>query len=271
MKLSEAIRLLKEAGVPDAEFDAREIFSHIGGIPKYMLAGPTAESSSEAVFKALERRVNREPLGYIIGEVSLYREAYKVTPAVLIPRPDTEVLIDFGVRNISEGGNLLDICTGSGCVAISTLANTKNTTAYAIDISAEALAIAKENAERNGVGARLRLIEADALEYKTDMQFDAILSNPPYIAENVYKTLQKEIFFEPEIAFVGGDDGLEFYRALTAKYKNNLKDGGFIAYEIGYDQADSLCKIAEENGMSCQIIKDLGGNDRVSVLRKKQP
>jgi release factor glutamine methyltransferase len=269
MKLTEAIKMLESAGIEDAAFEAREIFAVLGGVPKYMLLGPLAESDDSRVISAIERRVSREPLGYILGEVSLYRETYKVSPAVLIPRPDTETLIDFAVKNLGEGARFLDICTGSGCVAISTLKNTKATTALAIDISAEALAVAEENGRLNGVDQRLTLIKVDALTYSTDEQFDAILSNPPYIAENVYKGLQKEIFFEPRIAFVGGEDGADFYRALTKKYKNNLKMDGFIAYEIGYDQGEVLQAIAEENGMRCEIIKDLSGNDRVCVLKKK--
>lgn len=270
MKLGEAIKRLRDAGVEDAAYEAREIFSRLGGMSKVDLISPHAECQSDAVISAIERRESREPLGYILGEASIYRETYKVTPAVLIPRPDTEILIDYGVKNLPCGARFLDICTGSGCVAISTLKNTESTTALAIDISADALAVARENSGRLGTEERLELIEADALEYSTDERFDAVLSNPPYITENVYKGLQKEIFFEPEIAFVGGEDGAKFYRELTKKYKNNLKEGGFIAYEIGYDQGDTLREIAEENGMSCEIIKDLSGNDRVSVLRNKQ-
>lgn len=269
MKLTEAIKRLQDAGAPDAAFEAREIFIRLGGMSRLDLISPAAECQSEAVISAIERRASREPLGYILGEAAIYRETYKVTPAVLIPRPDTEILIDYGVKNLPRGARFLDICTGSGCVAISTLRNTDSTTALAIDISSGALEVARENSSRLGTEGRLELIEADALECSTDEQFDAILSNPPYIAENVYKGLQKEIFFEPEIAFVGGDDGAKFYRELTKKYKNNLKDGGFIAYEIGYDQADVLRGIAEENGMSCEVIKDLSGNDRVAVLKIK--
>ncbi len=270
MKLSEAIKRLREAGIDDAAFEAREIFSRLGGMSRVDLISPYAECQSEAVISAIERRESREPLGYILGEASIYRETYKVTPAVLIPRPDTEILIDYGVKNLPRGARFLDICTGSGCVAISTLKNTVETRALAIDISAEAISVAKENGETNGVFERLELICADALAYSTDELFDAVLSNPPYIAENVYKGLQKEIFFEPEIAFVGGEDGAKFYRELTKKYKNNLKNDGFMAYEIGYDQGDILRGIAEDNGMSCLIIKDLSGNDRVAVLKVKK-
>ena len=181
---------------------------------------------------------------------------------------DAFLLSDFcGVKYAQTA---LDIGSGCGIIPLRWKDRGHKGLAVALEIDAEGTALTNESIKLNNF-ENMVAVNRDIRHWQTDMQFDAILSNPPYIAENVYKTLQKEIFFEPEIAFVGGDDGLEFYHALTAKYKNNLKYGGFIAYEIGYDQADSLCKIAEENGMSCQIIKDLGGNDRVSVLRKKQP
>lgn len=267
MTLSEAIELLQAAGVDDCVFEARRIFSEIGRVPPYMLASRAFFTDDEAVISAVERRATGEPLGYILGKVSLFREVYKVTPSVLIPRPDTEILIEYAVKNLPSGAEFIDLCTGSGCVAISVLNNTDGTVAKAIDISKEAISLARENSISNGVEKRLDLEVADVFTFKTDDKFDAILSNPPYVKENVYKGLQKEIFFEPKIAFVGGEDGLKFYRAITKAYKGNLKENGFIAYEIGYDQGNELRVIAEENGFACEIIKDLSGNDRVAVLR----
>lgn len=267
MTLSEAIDLLKNSEVDDCTFEARQIFSEIGGVPPYMLASRSFSTDDEAVISAVKRRAAGEPLGYILGSVCLFRETYKVTPAVLIPRPDTEILIECAVKNLPIGAEFIDLCTGSGCVAISVLNNTENTTAQALDISPEAISLACENSMANGTDKRLTFTVADVFTYKTKKKFDAILSNPPYIKENVYKDLQKEIFFEPKIAFIGGEDGLKFYRAITKAYKGNLKENGFIAYEIGYDQGDELRAVADENGFSCEIIKDLAGNDRVAVLR----
>ncbi len=267
MTLSEAIEILRSGGDNDCVYDAKEIFSRIGGFPQYKLVQRTLFTDDESVIRAVERRAAGEPLGYILGTVCLYRETYKVTPAVLIPRPDTEILIEYAVTNLPQGAEIMDICTGSGCIAISTLCNTEGTSALAIDISDEAISVANENSARNGTADRLTLEVADAFTYKTERMFDAILSNPPYVRENVYNTLQKEIFFEPKIAFIGGDDGLDFYRMITARYKENLKKGGFIAYEIGYDQGAALAEISHSLGFSCEIIKDLSGNDRVAVLR----
>ncbi len=272
LKVSEVIEMFKGAGIEDAGFEAKVLFSRFGGFAPYTLVFSDAESSSPVLLSAVKQRLKRVPFAYILGDADFYRERYKVSPDVLVPRQDTEILVDFAVKNLSDGARFMDICTGSGCVAISTLKNTKNTTAVAVDISDAALRIADEN-RVDILGDRasdLNLVLADALEYSTDELFDAILSNPPYISENVYQTLQKEVKHEPKIALVGGgDDGGDFYRSLTHKYKHNLKPGGFIAYEIGYDQADLLRKIAEREDMSCLVIKDLSGNDRVAVLQNK--
>ena len=265
--LKEAVKRLEEAGVPSPDYDARELFRAYAGLGSMPIMQNTA-SDSEELIRAIERRVNREPLQYIIGTVGFYREEYKVTPDCLIPRSDTEMLVDYAVKNIPEGECLADLCSGSGCIGISTLKNTNDTYCDSFDISDGALALTRENAVRNGVDTRLTVIKKDLLREDVEGEYFAILSNPPYIPREVYEALDREIFSEPEIAFVGGDDGLIFYERLTPMCKKAIKDGGFIAFEIGYDQADSLRAIAEKNGLDCQIIKDYSGNDRVAVLRK---
>ena len=163
--------------------------------------------------------------------------------------------------------DLMDLCTGSGCVAISVLCNTEDTTAIAVDIDGGALAVAEENAHNNGVGDRIHLRRADLMQEVVDEPVFAVLSNPPYVSEEAYQGLEGEIFCEPAHAFLGGEGGGDFYRHLTPIYKEKIEKEGFIAYEIGYDQADLLRSIAKENEMSCEIIKDLSGNDRVAVLK----
>ena len=266
--LREATRLLDEAGVPSPDYDARELFRVFGGLNSGLLTQNT-ESDSAELKEALNRRAKREPLQYIIGSVGFYREEYKVTPDCLIPRSDTEILVDYAVKNIPAGERFADLCCGSGCIGISTLKNTEDTTCDSYDVSDGALALTRENAELNGVADRLTARKKDLLQEDIGGEYFAILSNPPYIPREVYKGLDKEIFSEPEIAFVGGEDGLVFYEALTKKCRNSIKTGGFIAYEIGYDQAVSLKAIAEKNGFDCQIIKDYSGLDRVAVLRKQ--
>ena len=268
MTLYETVKELKRAGISNPLYEARELMKHFGGYAPHEVMWPSVECSTPEFLSAVEARVNRTPLQYIIGEVGFYREKYKVSPDCLIPRADTENLVEYAVNNLPEGARFLDLCTGSGCIAISTLVSTKNTTAVAADISSGALKLAEENGKINGVSDRLTLIECDLLENKIEGEFFAILSNPPYVCNSVYEELEAEIAFEPKNAFVGGVDGGDFYRKFTPMYRDSLLEGGFIAYEIGYDQAELLCSIALECGMSCEIIKDLSGNDRVAILKK---
>ena len=268
MTLDQAIDILTKAGIDSPSHDAEELFCHFGGYSRstlYMMS--RIESDSPKLIEAVERRAKREPLQYIIGTAYFYREKYKVTPDCLIPRFDTETLVDYAVKNLPRGATFMDLCTGSGCVAISVLCNTEETCAIAVDIDGGALAVAEENAHNNGVGDRIHLRRADLMQEVVDEPVYAVLSNPPYVSEEAYKGLAGEIFCEPPHAFLGGIDGGDFYRHLTPIYKEKIAKEGFIAYEIGYDQADLLRQIAEKNQMSCEILKDLSGNDRVAVLR----
>ena len=267
MTLAEAIKILSDAGVDNPRYDARELFSRIGKIPISELVSPLAECGSAELISAIERRKNREPLQYIIGEVDFYHEVYKVSSDCLIPRQDTEILVDYAVKNIPDGKCFLDLCTGSGCIAVSTLKNTKNTRATALDISKGALALAKHNAEKNGVCERIEFVCADAKSCAIDGEFFAILSNPPYVTETAYKALEPELYFEPDIAFVGGASGLDFYEKILALYNKKISPDGFFAFEIGYDQGESLKSLASSYGMRCDIIKDYSGLDRVAILR----
>ncbi len=274
MLKSEAIKILSDAGIPYPLDEVRQIFTHIGKIPTYKLIGGDVQTDDPRVSEAVRRRAMREPLQYVIGEVEFWHESYEVTPACLIPRPDTEMLVEYAVRHIPRGSTFIDLCTGSGCVAISTLSSTEGTRAYATDISEDTLELAKRNAERNSVAERVSFSIADALTSGSLVLPDgeriyAVLSNPPYVKDGVYPELEPEIFHEPRRAFVGGEDGCDFYRAITAEYKDIIVKEGFIAYEIGYDQAEDVAAIAESCGMSCEILRDLSDNPRVAVLRHK--
>ena len=261
--------MLAEAGIENARGEAIAIFAELGGMRRADMIGCDPVSNLPTVISAIERRKKREPLQYILGEVDFYRERYKVTPDCLIPRSDTEVLVDFAVKNMPCGARFLDLCTGSGCIAISTLANTDNTQAVAVDLSRSALEIAKENATANGVANKITFTEADVLKERIGGDFYAVLSNPPYVTEQAYTSLEPEIYHEPQMALVGTDsDGAGFYRRITELYRDVVENGGFIAFEIGYDQGSALCEIADKVGIPCKIIKDLSGLDRVAVLRK---
>ena len=268
MKFKEAVKILSESKVENAKFDAAEIFMRLGGYSRTDLLLDNPECSDESVLNAVKRRSEREPLQYILEEVYFYNECYRVTKDCLIPRSDTEILVDYAVKHIPAGECFIDLCTGSGCVGISTLKNTKDTSATLVDISMPALEIAKENAMKNGVEKRAKFELRDALLPYSDKEVFALLSNPPYVADSVYADLENEIFHEPKEAFVGGIDGGDFYRRLTPIYKEFIAENGFIAYEIGYDQADLLKNIAKDCSMTCEILKDLSGNDRVAVLRR---
>ena len=269
MKLSEATRILTDAGVENPRHDAREIFRKFAGFKDCELICPEASSDLTELLSAIKRRAEREPLQYILGDVDFYRENYEVTPDCLIPRQETELLVDFAVKNIPSGKEFVDLCTGSGCIAISTLCNTKDTSALAVDLSDGALRIAAKNAKKNGVADRVKFLCRDVLtDAVTDSVF-AVLSNPPYVTEAAYSTLEPEIYKEPKMAFLAGEDGLIFYRTIVSLYKDKIEKGGFFAFEIGYDQATSLFDIAELHGMCAEIIKDYSGNDRIAVLRFK--
>ncbi len=269
MRLKDAAELLREGGVEDALFEARLIFSELDGIAKEKLVGENPEAS-EKTERAIKRRALREPLAYILGYTYFYREKYTVNKDCLIPRQETELLVDYAAAHIPEGESFLDLCTGSGCIAISVLKNTEKTRALAADISSGALAMAKKNSEDNGVAERVEFIETDVLAAPVCAEVFAVLSNPPYIRDDAYEALPAEVKLEPKCALVGGEDGADFYRRLTVLYKDIIKNDGFILFEIGFDQGEILRKIAEDNGLLCQIMKDYSELDRLAILRHKK-
>lgn len=268
MTLKEATDLLKASGIDSAEYDARELMHHFGGVQ--VLLSSEADCDAPEFIAALERRSNREPLQYIIGEVCFYREDYTVSPDCLIPRSDTEILVDYAVKNIPEGEHFADLCCGSGCIGVSTLANTHGTHCISADISDGAIKLTEKNAKRNGVADRIDIRKCDLLNENIESKSPlfAVLSNPPYVENSAYETLSEEIFHEPKIAFVGGDDGMIFYERLLPMSLSLIKEEGFIAFEIGYDQAEKIRTLATKNGCTCEIIKDYSDNDRVAVIRK---
>ena len=227
--------------------------------------------TGKALETAVRRRAAREPLQYILGEWDFWREKYEVNEHCLIPRPDTEILVEKAVNILPNGARFLDLCTGSGCVAISVLATRPDCNAVAVDLFEDTLALAARNAARNGVADRVRFCRADVLTASpADLggaPFDAILSNPPYIPADVIPTLSPEVQREPRAALCGGADGLDFYRAIVKSWNGALKRGGFFLFEIGFDQANALRALAAENGMSVEVTRDYGGNDRVVLLR----
>ena len=196
-----------------------------------------------------------------------------MSPHCLIPRPDTEILVDAAIRVLPPKARIADLCTGSGCVAVATLAHRPDVTADALELYPETLALATENAVRNGVSDRFTPIEADLLgngveALRLRAPYDAILSNPPYIpTEDIY-ALSPEVHKEPFAALDGGEDGLVFYRAILRDYAPMVKAGGHILLEMGYDQGDALRRLTAEllPDATVETLRDLGGNDRVTKI-----
>lgn len=270
MHLSDLTRALSEGGIEDAAREARLLFSHVTGAPYASLFGCDPASDAPALTDLRDRRLRREPLQYLIGEVGFCHETYRVSPDCLIPRADTELLVEQAIRLLPEGARFADLCTGSGCIAISTLAARTDCTADAYDIAEKALALAGENAVCNGVSDRLRLLARDLLREPLDGVYDAILANPPYIRSAVVPTLAPELAFEPRIALDGGRDGLDFYRVILAGADLHLSDGGFLLFEIGYDQSDDIRDLAASYSYRADIATDLGGNPRCAHLKKQE-
>jgi len=275
MTYSDICARLRAAGVENAEWDAQLLIERACGADGLAILGePNRDYDGEWLEAAVLKRCAGEPLQYLLGEWEFYRQTYEVTPACLIPRPDTEILVEEAIRLLPEGAFFADLCTGSGCIAISTLAERPDTSALAVDLSAEALEVAKRNAVKNGVASRffaerddvLRLSEALLTRYPRPT---AILSNPPYIRTEVLQTLSREVLREPRMALDGGEDGLLFYRALLTLASRWLADGGFCLWEIGFDQGDSVSSMADELGFSCSLRRDYGGCDRVAILRRR--
>lgn len=209
---------------------------------------------------------SEKPEAYVNGKVYFYNEVYIVTPDVLIPRPDTERVVDKVVEYMPNGGKLLDLCTGSGCIGISTLNARPDCTCVAVDISESAIEIAKQNAVLNGVDDRIKFIVADINTVDIIEKYDIIVSNPPYVKTDEISELDSSVKdYEPHCALDGGDDGLDFYRLILNKFKSNVKTGGLLIFEIGYNQAEDMKKLCADM-TSLKIYKDYGGNDRVAVI-----
>lgn len=257
------------AGIEEAESEALLLLSHFTGLSRArLLSEPHLSVESDALADAVRRRKAREPLQYILGVAPFLSETYAVSKDCLIPRFDTERLVETAASLLPKGAHIADLCTGSGCVAISLLCRRRDLTADAYDISEAALAIATENAKKNGVLDRISFRKADLLSVNAlPARYDAILSNPPYIETRVLLTLSPEVQHEPRIALDGGEDGLIFYRHFTEHFRASLTSGGFFLFEIGYDQGNAIRAIAAENGLSAEVTKDYGGCDRVALLQ----
>ena len=270
MTYRELCRCLVDGGIDCAEREAALLAEHFCGVSMAsLMADPQKDLGSEALEAAVTRRLTREPLAYILGEWSFFEEQYLVSPACLIPRPETELLVEQAISLLPQGAHFADLCTGSGCIAVSTLCHRPDCRATALDLFPETAALAQKNARRNGVSHRLRVTVGDVLDplcLSDDGPFDAVLSNPPYIQTRVVDGLEPELFHEPRAALDGGDDGMLFYRRIVSTFLGRLKPQGFFLFEIGYDQQADILALAESHALCGKVLPDLSGNPRVAIL-----
>lgn len=233
-------------------------FSFISLNPDYEID----EKTNTKIQKAFEDIENGQVIQYAIGKWNFYGRDFLVDERVLIPRPETELLVDLILKEETKGKSILDIGTGSGAIAIS-LALESDMQVTAADISQEALDVARQNSIN--LKAKLHFIKSDLFE-NIDQKFDYIVSNPPYISQEAYEGLEKELFLEPKLALVGGDLGYEIYQKIIDQAKDYLNEKGKIFFEIGYDQGQIVKDLLEAQGFKeVKILKDYAGHDRMLV------
>lgn len=214
----------------------------------------------------LDKIIEGIPVQYLVNEQEFYGLKFFVNENVLIPQPDTEIIVEEALNIISDGDRVLDLCTGSGVIGV-TIANKKNAIVVASDISKKALEVAKINADNLG-DSKVTLVESDLFE-NIEGKFNVIVSNPPYIKKDVIRTLSKEVQNEPIIALDGGIDGLDFYKKIVEEALNYLEDGGYLLLEIGYDQKEEVLNLViNKNYKDIRVRKDLSNNDRVVIMQK---
>lgn len=282
MRISEAIRfateLLASSGVENPRREASLLLStSINRDMVFLIAHPDHELSEQEIdsFKEYSlRRAKREPFQYICGYQEFYGLRFSVSRDVLIPRPETELIVEQAIRflQIRETRRFCDVGIGSGCISIAILKHVSNSFGIGCDVSERALELARKNAQMHGVVDRIRLIVSDILS-NVDVSdgFDLIVSNPPYISKSEFPNLLPEVRdYEPRLALLGGEDGLEIIRKLILQAKGALKRGGKLIMEIGHDQANTVSKILQENGWNdVDFIPDLRGFLRIVIATKQ--
>ena len=266
-------RILQKENIADAKIDAWYLLQMACKIDRnfYYLHEEdelTAEQQSEYE-STVHKRAEHVPLQYIIGEQEFMGLKFKVNSNVLIPRQDTETLVEEALRVAKPGMRVLDLCTGSGCIIISLAKNVADISCTGSDISKQALLVAKETAKANEVEVEW---ERSDLFENISGTFDLIVSNPPYIPTGEIPGLMPEVRdFEPVDALDGKEDGLYFYRIITEKSPEYLTSDGYLYFEIGYDQGEAVSAMMRQCGYTqVEVIKDLAGNDRVVKGRKKE-
>ena len=265
--LQNGIAILEAHGIADAKLDAWYLLAFVTGLTKdrYFLCQQEqmAEADYEKYQDALVTRGKHVPLQHITGEQEFMGMTFSVNEHVLVPRQDTETLVEEALSVIKPGSEILDMCTGSGCVLISIVALGEDVTGCGVDISPDALEVAKTNGARLAAG-KVSFLESNLFRM-VDRTYDCIVSNPPYIRSDVIETLEPEVKeHEPRLALDGAADGLFFYNQIVGIAPVYLNKGGWLLFEIGYDQGVDVSALMIQRGfMDVQIVKDLAGHDRV--------
>lgn len=264
---NETKKALKEAGITPANFEAKQIIRYVTGYSNSEILSRYNEQLTPLKVTALNSIVNRRlqhyPLQYILGEWSFYGFDFFVGEGVLIPRADTETLIDTALDFLKDKKDAvaLDLCSGSGCVAVA-ISRNADIEVDAVEKYQAAYHYLEKNIKRNS--AKVNPILDDVFEFAPDKKYDIIVSNPPYVSSRGMDIIDTETSFEPDSALYGGEDGLLFYEHIASRYKKYIKTGGMMAFEVGFDQCDAVKNILKKNGF-CEIDSraDYGGIQRV--------
>lgn len=279
--IAEVRRLLMEAGIESAEQEALWIMEHVLQLPAHRVLTERNQVLSPAEFAATrelaKRRVAREPLQYILGTQEFCGLEFIVNQSVLIPRPETQLLVDCVAQRIplERHATIVDVCTGSGCIAVAVVRQRPRMRVIATDLSTPSLAVAKPNAARHGLSERITWLEGDLLgalvEQELEGQVDVIVSNPPYIAEADWETLQPEVrLFEPRGALVAGPQGTEMHERLLQEAVRYLSPGGALMMEIGAGQARTMRRIVEQMPWYRfhRLVYDDAGLERIVIVER---
>lgn len=275
---SECVHTLERCGNDSAMFDAKCIFEDILGEHDIFLRfdEPVPDDAADRIRELISRRAEGNPLQYLLGQWEFYGFPFKVGEGVLIPRPDTETLVDQIIeicrRRKLRSPVIADLCSGSGCIAVALKKMLPDSTVFAVELSKKAAQFLRENASLND--AQINIVMGDVLSPETAEKFsglDIIVCNPPYLTDEDMTKLQKEVAFEPETALHGGSDGLDFYRVITAVWKNTLAAEGILAYEFGIGQHDDVEKILALNGFeNITFARDAGGIIRTAAATRSE-
>ncbi|MBR5367373.1 MAG: peptide chain release factor N(5)-glutamine methyltransferase [Clostridia bacterium] len=275
MTLTSIAERLREAGIApdDARHEALLLLEHVTRLsPAALLADRGRDFDSPALLDAVERRAAREPLQYILGAWDFCGLTLRVDRRCLIPRPDTEVVAERAAELLPANGRFLDLCTGSGCIAaaVCALSADRHTSGVALELDPDTADLARENLAALGFADRCPVVTADLRDDPFGEEvFDVIVSNPPYVTAEEMAGLAPELAWEPRIALTDGGDGLTLIREILRLYRKHLAPGGVLLIEHGWQQADAVRTMAEEEGYAYAAITDYGGNVRAGELRIK--